>query len=41
MNHSPGFPALVNDAKQRVTEVSVVERLRPQARTDFFGEVFS
>jgi rhodanese-related sulfurtransferase len=25
MDHSPGFLALVNDAKQRVTEVSVAE----------------
>ena len=25
MNHSPGFLALVNDAKQRVTEISVAE----------------
>jgi len=25
MNHSPGFLALVNDAKKRVTEVSVAE----------------
>ena len=25
MNHSPGFLALVNDAKQRVTEVSIIE----------------
>ena len=25
MNHSPGFLALVNDAKQRVTEITVAE----------------
>ena len=25
MNHSPGFLALVNDAKKRVTEISVAE----------------
>ncbi len=33
MNHSPGFLALVNDAKQRVTEISVAEaRTRLAAR---------
>ena len=35
MNHSPGFLALVNDAKQRVTEVSIVEaRARLDATPD-------
>ena len=36
MNHSPGFLALVNDAKLRVTEVSVAEaraRLATNPRT--------
>ena len=35
MNHSPGFLALVNDAKQRVTEVNVIEaRARLDATPD-------
>lgn len=36
MDHSPGFLALVNDAKKRVTEVSVAEAL---ARLDINPKV--
>ena len=36
MNHSPGFLALVNDAKTRVTEVSVAEA---RARLDINPKV--